>query len=101
MTFPFDLTVPRMHNIASQVPQAICQLTPGPVNRHLLINRDKPPFNNPDLRRAMALAIDRQAFVDTLTQGKGDIGGILQPPPGGLWGMPADQITSCRGTIPT
>src|SRR4051812_40550032 len=73
MTFPFELTLPRMQDISSQVPQAICQLMPVPVNRHLLVNREKPPFNNPDLRRAMALAIDRQAFVDTLAQGKGEI----------------------------
>jgi peptide/nickel transport system substrate-binding protein len=70
------------------------------VNRHLLVNREKPPFNNPDLRRAMALAIDRQAFVDTLTQGKGDIGGVLQPPPGGLWGMPPDHIKELSGYDP-
>jgi len=30
----------------------------------LLLNRDKPPFDNPDLRRAMALSLDRQAFID-------------------------------------
>ena len=41
------------------------------VNRHLLVNRDKPPFDNPDLRRAMALSIDRKAFVDMLTEGRG------------------------------
>ena len=60
--------------------------------RSLIVNREKPPFDNSDLRRAMALSIDRKAFVDILSQGQGEIGGILQPPPGGLWGMPADQI---------
>ncbi len=75
-------------------------MSPGSVNRHLLINREKPPFNNPDLRRAMALSIDRKAFVDILTQGQGDIGGILQPPPGGLWGMPPDQIAKLPGYDP-
>jgi peptide/nickel transport system substrate-binding protein len=100
MTFPFELTVPRMQDVSSQVPQAICELTPGAVNRHLLVNREKPPFNNPDLRQAMALAIDRQAFVDTLTQGKGEIGGILQPPPGGLWGMSPDDIKMLPGYDP-
>jgi peptide/nickel transport system substrate-binding protein len=62
-----------------------------------LINRDKPPFNNPELRRAMALAIDRQAFIDIITQGKGDIGGVLQPPPAGLWGMPPEQLAKLPG----
>jgi peptide/nickel transport system substrate-binding protein len=100
MTFPYDLSVPRMQDIESQVPQAICELTPGNINRHLLVNRAAPPFADPDLRRAMALSIDRKAFVDTLAQGQGDIGGILQPPPGGLWGMPPDQIEQLPGYDP-
>jgi peptide/nickel transport system substrate-binding protein len=62
-----------------------------------LINRAQPPFDNPDLRRAMALTIDRKAYVDTLGQGEGEIGGILQPPPAGLWGMPPDQIAKLPG----
>ena len=100
MTFPYDLTVPRMQDVGSQVPQAICEMTPGNVNRHVLVNRDTPPFNNPELRRAMALSIDRKAFVDTLTQGQGEIGGILQPPPGGLWGIPPDRIVQLPGYDP-
>jgi len=50
----------------------------GPVglNRNLLVNRDVPPFDNPDLRHAMALSLDRQAFIDILTEGQGDIGGV-------------------------
>src|SRR3984893_5790612 len=100
MTFPYELTVPQFDDVRSQVPQAIFELSPGAVNRHLLINRDTPPFNNPDLRRAMALSIDRKAFVDILSQGQGEIGGILQPPPGGLWGMPADQIAQLPGYDP-
>ena len=43
-----------------------------------------PPFDNPDLRQAMALSFDRQAFVDIVTEGHGDIGGVMQPPPEGL-----------------
>ena len=43
--------------------------------RNLIVNRDKPPFDNPELRRAMALALDRKAFIDILTEGQGKIGG--------------------------
>ena len=101
MTFPYDLTVPQFNDVRAQVPQAICELTPtGGVNRHLLINRDKPPFSDPDLRRAMALSIDRKAFVDIITQGQGDIGGILQPPPEGLWGMSPKQVAQLPGYEP-
>jgi peptide/nickel transport system substrate-binding protein len=100
MTFPYDLSVARFNDMKSQVPQADCELSPGIVNSHLLVNRDKPPFNNPELRRAMALSIDRQAFVDTLGQGKGDIGGVLQPAPGGLWSMPPEEVKKLPGYDP-
>jgi peptide/nickel transport system substrate-binding protein len=100
MTAPFQLTVPLMKDIQDRVPQAICEWTPGAVNRHLLVNRDKPPFDNPDLRRAMALSIDRQAFIDILAQGQGQIGAVLQPPPAGLWGMPPEMLKELPGYDP-
>src|SRR5258705_9092840 len=74
-----------------------CERSPGPIHTHLLITRAQPPFDNPDLRRGMALTIDRRAYFDTLGQGEGEIGGILQPPPAGLWGMPPDQIAKLPG----
>jgi peptide/nickel transport system substrate-binding protein len=96
MTQPYDLTVPVLNDVRSQMPQAVCELSPGMVARHILLNRDKPPFDNPELRRAMALSIDRKAFVDILAQGQAEIGGVLQPPRGGLWGMQAKRNRSRR-----
>jgi peptide/nickel transport system substrate-binding protein len=101
MTFPNTLTVPLFKDVRSQRPDAICELTPdGGINRHLLVNRDKPPFDNPDLRRAIALSLDRRAFIDILSEGQGEIGGILQPPSEGLWGMPQDQLKELPGYDP-
>jgi len=87
-------------DIRSQVPDAICERIPGSINRHLIINRDKPPFSNPELRRAMALSLDRKAFIDTVAQGQGEIGGVLQPTPGGVWGMPPEQLKDFPGYDP-
>jgi peptide/nickel transport system substrate-binding protein len=100
MTFPFSLTVALEKNIESQMPQAICEQSPGSINRNLIVNRDKPPFDNPDLRRAMALSLDRKAFIDIISEGQGEIGGVMQPPPGGLWGMPADILKTVPGYDP-
>jgi peptide/nickel transport system substrate-binding protein len=100
MTFPYSLTVPQFNDVKIQVPQAICELTTTGVNRHLLVNYHKPPFDNPDLRRAMSLAIDRQAFIDILAQGQGEVGGVLQPPPEGLWGLSPDQLKQLPGQGP-
>ena len=101
ITFPYNLTIPLLRNIESQMPQANCELNSGEgINRHLLVNYHKPPFDNPQIRRAMALSIDRRAFVDTIAQGEGEIGGVLQPPPEGLWGMPPDEIAKLPGYGP-
>jgi peptide/nickel transport system substrate-binding protein len=88
-------------DVKEQVPDAICDLTPaGGVNRHLLINRSVPPFDNPLLRRAMALSLDRKAFVDIVGEGDGDIGGVLQPQPAGLWGLPPEILRTLPGFDP-
>src|SRR6202521_2675674 len=100
MTFPYALSVPLLKDVISKMPQAICELTPTAVNRNLIVNRDKPPFDSPDLRRAMALSLDRRAFIDILTEGEGDIGGVMQPPPAGLWGMPPDMLQTLPGYGP-
>jgi peptide/nickel transport system substrate-binding protein len=101
MTFAYFLSIPLVRDIESQMPQAICELTPdGGQNRNLIVNRDMPPFDNPDLRRAMALSLDRKAFIDIIGEGQGDIGGVLQPAPGGLWSMPPDLLKELPGYDP-
>ena len=93
---PHNITIPILKDIKSQAPQAICEVAPTNVNRTLIINRDRPPFDNSDLRRAMSLTLDRKAFVDIITEGQGDIGGTMLPQPEGIWSMPPELL----GTLP-
>jgi len=94
------LSIPLMKQIKNQAPQAICEVVPWNVSRALIVNRATPPFDNPDLRRAMALSLDRQAFIDILGDGQGEIGGVMMPPPAGLWGMPPDLLKTLPGYDP-
>ncbi len=97
MTFPFGVSIPLLKEVKSQVPQAICELVLDNGSRTMIVNRAVPPFDNPELRRAMALSIDRKAFVDILTEGHGALGGTMLPPPGGVWGMPPDVLATLPG----
>ena len=96
-TSPYFLQVPVLKDLKNQAPDAICQLMPSNVNRNVMFNREAPPFDNPELRRAAALSIDRKAFVDILTEGKGNIGGAMLPPPEGVWGMPPEMLKTLPG----
>src|SRR5438876_1815117 len=60
------LSVPLTRDVQNQAPQAVCELNPTNVSRNLVINRDVAPFDKPELRRAMTLGVNRQAFLDIL-----------------------------------
>ena len=100
LTFPFGLTVPLMKDIQKEAPQAVCELQPANQSTNLIVNRDAPPFDNPEIRRAMALALDRKSFIQILAEGHGDVGGAMQPPPQGVWGMPAEMLKTLPGYGP-
>jgi peptide/nickel transport system substrate-binding protein len=96
-TFPTEMTAALIKDIKSQDPTAICEIAPINVSSNLIVNRENPPFNNPDLRKAMALSLDRKAFIDIIFQGQGDAGGTLLPPPEGVWGLPPDILKTIPG----
>jgi len=99
----FDLvwvSIPLLKEIQSQAPQSVCDVVMDNNSRDLLINRAVPPFDNPELRRAMALSLDRQAFITILAEGQGAVGGSILPPPDGVWGMPSDVLHGLPGYGP-
>src|SRR6266403_674664 len=94
------LSLPLMKELKSHAPEAVCEVVSWNIPRQMLVNRDKPPFDNPDLRRAMALTLDREAFIDIISDGDGSVGGAMMPPPAGAWGMPPEVLHSLPGYGP-
>ena len=97
LTTTGDITVPIMSDIASQAPQIVCTLGPTNVSTNVLVNDKRPPFDNLKLRQAMALALDREAFITILSQGASSVSGNMMPPPEGLWGMSKDKLEALTG----
>ncbi len=100
ITFPWEVTIPLLKDIKTQLPTAQCQVTSMNNSTNLILNRDAPPFDNPDLRLALNLAMDRKAFVDILNQGDAELGGTMQPPTDGVWGLPKEIFTTVPGYGP-
>jgi len=97
MTFPTEMTKALIADIKKQDPSAVCEIAPINVSTNLIINRESPPFNNIELRKAMALALDRKSMIDIIFQGAGDVGGTLLPGPEGVWGMPPEMLKTIPG----
>ena len=97
MTQAADITVPLLGDILAQAPKAQCGMVPTNVTTQMLINRDKPPFDNAELRQAMALALDRQTFIDIISGGAARLSVAMLPPPEGTWGMPEAELRKLLG----
>ena len=100
MSFPGDATPQMAREMLRDAPQARCTFTPMNVGHNLIMNREKPPFDDAGVRRALALALDREAFIRIMFEGKADIGGAILPAPSGVWGMPPEQTRTLFGYDP-
>jgi len=97
LTFVADVSVPLMAEVMARSPKAVCRLVPTGVSTNLLVNRNRPPFDNAALRTAMTLALDRRSAIDIVSGGKASIAGAMMPPPEGRWGMPQELLATMPG----
>src|SRR5207237_2252397 len=56
-----------------------------------------PPTYTLEEPPAVAMALDRQAFIYILGEGQGDVSAIMLPPPEGIWGIPLDRLRPLPG----
>ena len=91
-----DLDANSARDIKAQAPKATCETNASNATGFLFINHKAPPFDNPKLRRAISLALERPEFVKA-QQGGGRVGGIMMAAPYGVWGLTPEQLATVPG----
>ena len=67
------------------------------VNDNVLVNFKKAPVNDPRVRKAINLALDRKAYLVGPRLGAATFGGAMQPRPTGIWGLPQAEVGKLAG----
>jgi peptide/nickel transport system substrate-binding protein len=96
VTGPSDVTPPILKDIKSKVPNAVCETFATAGSSHVLINHSAPQLQDPRVRRAINLALDRHAFI-AYQQGLGRLGGAMMSAPYGVWGLTPEQLERLPG----
>ena len=64
---------------------------------NVVLNHKRPPFDNPAVRRAVSLAMDRHGYVQSVRHGGAVVGAGLMPKPLGFWGLSDPDLKSLPG----
>lgn len=94
LPFPYGVT-PTQAEVAKADPRLVVQSNWRTSLARLSMNFNRPPWGDSRVRRAIFLAIDRQAFIATVLEGNGLIGAPM--PSRGPWGIPEDELLKMPG----
>ncbi len=75
----WNLIAPVQYQIAARDPAMRFVTTPTAVVAALVMNTQHPPLNDPAVRRAIAMSIDRAAISAKITLGKYPVTNMMQP----------------------
>ncbi|MFN3974018.1 MAG: ABC transporter substrate-binding protein [Dehalococcoidia bacterium] len=97
IAFPGETTKSLRDTVKAAVPQMVEVRVSTNVNDNVLTNFKKEPFANEKVRRAVTLAIDREAYARAVREGAAIIGAAMLPQPWGYWGLPEERLRKLPG----
>ena len=103
VAMPLEMTKTMADTIKSNAPSLVVAETGQIGSDNVIMNHKKPPFDNLTVRRAISLAMDRQAFVQGVRHGGARVGTSVMPRPFGAWGLLDKEVRTLpgyRGPVP-
>ncbi|MBI4081643.1 MAG: ABC transporter substrate-binding protein [Candidatus Lambdaproteobacteria bacterium] len=83
---PSETDQPTYETLRATVPDMEFNKTATTSNVNMLLNHARPPFDNPKLRKAFSLALDRRAYTTKVQPGY-IVGAFVLNRPHGAWGL--------------
>jgi peptide/nickel transport system substrate-binding protein len=94
---PLEMTKAMADSAKQSTPALVITEVGQNGSDNVILNLKRPPFDNPTVRRAISLAMDRQGYVQSVRHGGAVMGGGLMPKPLGIWGLSDPELRTLPG----
>jgi peptide/nickel transport system substrate-binding protein len=94
---PLEMTKAMADAAKAQAPTLVITEVGQNGSDNVILNHKRAPFDNLAVRRAVNLAMDRNAYVRGVRQNGAVTGAALMPKPLGFWGLPDSDLRTLPG----
>jgi peptide/nickel transport system substrate-binding protein len=94
---PLEMTKAMADAAKAQAPSLVITEIGQNGSDNVIVNHKRAPFDNPVVRQAVNLALDRNAYVRGVRQNGAVTGAALMPKPLGFWGLPDAELRTLAG----
>jgi peptide/nickel transport system substrate-binding protein len=94
---PLEMTKAMADSAKKMAPSLVIADVGQNGSDNVILNHKRPPFDNPSVRRAVSLAMDRHAYVQGVRHGGAVVGAALMPKPLGFWGLADADLRTLPG----
>ena len=94
---PLEMTRAMADAAKKAAPSLVVAETGQLGSDNVVLNHKRPPFDNLSVRRAISLAIDRDASAQGVRQGGAVVGAAFMPKPYGAWGLLDKDLRALPG----
>ena len=94
---PLEMTKAMADTVKKAVPALVVSETGQLGSDNVVINHKRPPFDHLEVRRAISLALDRDASALGVRHGGAVVGATFMPKPWGSWALPDKELRALPG----